>query len=390
MIQLQKTYQLMNKDCVVLEYTGDFTKQSTAERFILVGSKIEIKDTKMIPYNFVSFDRWIAERLIGKNRMDLKELFTILGIDSEFDYAETLHAVSLNDTYWVRLKGDLVTWNTVSPYRNELDARVCYYAFTSTWNAKLNSARVSPEYTTGGSFAKCWTRQNGKLYLCKYGTSGYRNAGLEPYSELYANQLAEALGIATYTRYTLHKHNDRIYSMCALFTDETYGIISLSQLISHYNQGNLNSYKDIYNWLKTFNLQYLERDFSEMILLDCLTMNVDRHTENISVFVENDTKRVIKMSPIYDNNLTLLPYWEDNYETLQEYLAKHAVDNSICSKFGDDFVNLGRQFLTADLRKKLINIKDFEFKSVGSYNMNSTRLKSLSMLVREQIQKILQ
>ena len=49
---------------------------------------------------------------------------------------------------------------------------------------------ASPEFSTDGTFAKCWTRLDNQIFLMKRGSEGGANAGLEPYSEMYASQLA--------------------------------------------------------------------------------------------------------------------------------------------------------------------------------------------------------
>ena len=55
-----------------------------------------------------------------------------------------------------------------------------------------------------------------------------------------------------------------------------------------------------------------------MLLLDYVTCNVDRHYGNIGVFIENDINRILGFSPLYDHNLSCLPYYREN-----EDLASH-------------------------------------------------------------------
>lgn len=70
-------------------------------------------------------------------------------------------------------------------------------------------------------------REEDGIYLCKGGTGfggSYHQAveGLEPYSEFYAAQVAEALGFR-HVKYELAKHKGRLCSKCKLFTSDRYG-----------------------------------------------------------------------------------------------------------------------------------------------------------------------
>ena len=74
---------------------------------------------------------------------------------------------------------------------------------------------------------KCWRRQNGKIYLYKGGTSGFSNLGFEPYSERYAYQVAQVMGVNA-IRYTLTKDLKKtLCSKCELFTSKEYSYIPI-------------------------------------------------------------------------------------------------------------------------------------------------------------------
>ena len=77
----------------------------------------------------------------------------------------------------------------------------------------------SPEFTTNGMLPKCWRRVSGKVYLYKDGTEGASNTGFEPYSEFYAAQVAQAMGINAIP-YNLSKWKGRLCSTCELFTSK--------------------------------------------------------------------------------------------------------------------------------------------------------------------------
>ena len=71
-----------------------------------------------------------------------------------------------------------------------------------------------------------------KSILYKGGTSGFSNLGFEPYSELYAYQVAQVMGVNA-IRYTLTKDLKKtLCSRCELFTSKEYSYIPIGQLVS--------------------------------------------------------------------------------------------------------------------------------------------------------------
>lgn len=61
--------------------------------------------------------------------------------------------------------------------------------------------------------------------------------------------------------------------------------------------------------------------FRAMIVADAVTFNADRHVGNHGMLIDNDTFELTKMAPIYDNNLSLLPYaMKSDFEDIDKYI----------------------------------------------------------------------
>lgn len=394
MLTEKKIYQVMNKDTIILEQEVEFVYNKYGKRTVRSTKMLE-SYTDIMPFGYTSFEEWVTRRITATQRMDVRQLLNLLGLFSIYDFVEVLHAVSLADTFWVKEKNDVenLKWCRVSPYTNPLDERIRRYAFNNVWDAKVAASRVTPEYSTDGTFAKCWQREGQKIYLCKYGTVGASNAGNEPYSEYYANQIECRLGIQRYVTYTLHTHKERVYTKCELFTTENLGLVSVDALLFEYNKTVCN-YQDVYAFLRGLKIANIDEDFANMMVCDAIMLNVDRHLGNIGVLFDTDTLELKQLAPIYDNNLALLPYWNEKVESLDMYLKKHSTNDGttdIVSKLGADFVQLGKQFLTKRLGRRLqdITMHGFEFTGAGSYNLSKMKLQALSELVVKQAQKIL-
>ena len=64
----------------------------------------------------------------------------------------------------------------------------------------------------------------------------------------------------------------------------------------------------------------------DMLLLDYVTCNVDRHYGNIGVFIENDTNIILGFAPLFDHNMSCLPYCMEN--DTEDYIS------NTCAKDG--------------------------------------------------------
>lgn len=174
-------------------------------------------------------------------------------------------------------------------------------------------SNTSPEFGTSGSFDKCWLREEDGPHLIKRGSDGYANAGFEPY--------AEELGFVPAAR--MFERGFDIDDVLA-FTATHGG----------------------------------EELFREMVVMDAVCVNVDRHAGNYGFLVDNDTGEVRGMAPLFDQNMALLPYLME-HDDVDEYLLNQG------PRIGGDFVVVARALLTSDIRSKLVALKDFEYEDPG-------------------------
>lgn len=115
--------------------------------------------------------------------------------DSTFCILDVCLGLSVNDAYWVTSAGFEGTWANYNLFDNDLDEALALVAYTGFTTSQKHKAGLSTEWTTNGQFPKAWRRVNGTLMLYKGGTEGYANAGMEPYSEFFTAQAAQAFDI---------------------------------------------------------------------------------------------------------------------------------------------------------------------------------------------------
>lgn len=148
---------------------------------------------------------------------------------------------------------------------------------------------------------KYW--QNG-IYLTKGGTSGYANAGGEPYSEVIASLIAKKLNINSIP-YTLEKRDGKPVSISKLFTSKQYGLLTMNKYLRYKFTGAItvpfaDAKKAILEALPTL------EPFYDMCFFDWLIKNDDRHLNNWGFLVNNETQQIECFAPIWDNGMSLL------------------------------------------------------------------------------------
>lgn len=121
--------------------------------------------------------------------MHIQRLLEQYGCDDLEGFLCVTHALSLNDTFWVREADSPLTWREVSLYTNPLSETISEAAFDGMIR-ETELSSVSPEFGTDGQYAKCWRRKDGGIFLCK---SGSALLEIEPPSEYLAAQLSERL-----------------------------------------------------------------------------------------------------------------------------------------------------------------------------------------------------
>lgn len=362
-------YYLLNKDDIVAKF--NIMGSGVLEHIDV----IQVDNSK-VPFWINDLETFISNRKAPKHREHIMELLKQCNCDTLSGYLDVTHALSLNDTFWVKkvTEKDL-TWDKVSLYRNKFNSTIAKIAFDGGMYGEQFSS-TSPEFTTGGTFAKCWIRENGVIKLLKRGSSGAMNAGLEPYSEYYCSQILAALGL-NHVDYNLTHRHGKLASKCDLFTSEEYGLIPYSALSKDGNIGRI---------INFYRKQGLYNNIAPMFIADSIMFNEDRHLGNFGFIVNNKTPKIECTAPLYDHNIALLCYaLEDDLINLPRYMR----ENNKGPRLGGDFIPLAKELMTPEMRKRLINMHGFKFKKHPRYNLPDWRLDLLNKIVNQQIENIL-
>lgn len=320
--------------------------------------------------------QWLENRKASKHNHHLRALMQECHCDTLDGFIRVTHAASINDTFWIKQADEPMSWQQVSLYRNDFDKSISRLAFEGLGIPDVELSSTSPELTTDGSFRKCFRKEEGEIFLYKRGTSEASNAGLEPYSEVLASEIAKQVcnNSVSYELVTLHAE---ISSRCKLFTDEKYGYVPMSAFTRDTTPAQL------LRFMRSLS-EESEESFRAMLVCDAIIFNTDRHLGNVGVLVDNDTVQPIKMAPVFDYNLSLFPY-----ASVAELQAPGDMLLAYTPIIGDDFTRIAQQAMTDEIRDRVKGLEGFQFSYRGDANFPESRIKVLEKIVDQQIDAVL-
>ena len=360
-------YFLLNKDKIVGKFI-DTGKLSENFEFIE-------KEDLSLPIGIKDINDWIENRKASKHNATLRKIMEECGCSTKTGFIKVTHAASLNDTFWIKSDKENITWKDVSLYKNEFNETISKLAFEGVGLYGFQFEDTSPELSTEGSFRKCWKKEKNGIYLYKRGSEGARNAGLEPYCEYMTSKIAKKI-CKDSVEYQLVKLHGNLASKCQLFTDEQHGYVPMAKI-------DLKN-KSLDSMLNYFAQIGSEDEFRRMLVFDAITFNVDRHLGNYGILINNDTLETIKMAPVFDLNMAMLPYIErEDFSNIGNKMLEYG------PRIGDDFTRVGQLALTSEIRRDLINLKGFEFEFKGDDNFTKERVKFMEEMVNRQISAVL-
>ena len=340
-------------------------------------SGIEVIDTceSGIPKVVGDIGLFISSRRPPKKRKYITELLTKLGCNTLKGYIDLTYCLSLKDTFWVKPYSSNIRWEEVSLFRNPYNtiiSKICLEGFNN--DVVLGGTTLSPEFGTDGCFAKSWRNSNGRIELYKLGSIEFNR---EPYSEYYANQIQEVFRVNK-VAYDLDYYNNNICSVCECFTNEDTGYIAFGDIrFGKYTGDNI--------WSILSKLGY--REFvRDMVISDVLSLNVDRHIYNFGFLYDMDTYSIKGMAPLFDNNMSLLPYMSDKELEDKLYVIESthpSLDYTWLESYSNHIEDL------IEVYDKIDRMRYFEFSRHRKYNLSDRRIRLLEDIVREQARRVI-
>ncbi len=325
--------------------------------------------------------RWLRHRKIPKNRAHVHSFLAKAGLSANSTMAiiEVSRGLSLNDSYWVVREGFTKSFAQCNLYDHRFSEILAGIAFTGHGSAVRTSVASSPEFTTNGMLPKCWRRQSGRIYLYKGGTEGASNTGNEPYSEHYAWQVAQVLGVNAIP-YTITKWKSRICSRCELFTSREISFVPVGRLVK---SGGMQAVIDHYGTLGSPYTDALE----DLLVFDAVIGNTDRHFGNFGFLVDAQTNTLKGPAPLFDHGNSLCNFASRmEMESRQAFLDFADAQRPAC--YGD-FFSAAKPCVKARHREGLRRLLAFKLKRHPRRNLPPKRLKFIEAAIRQRASRLL-
>lgn len=322
--------------------------------------------------------RWLQRRVIPKNRAFVEEILKSLGlsINNTKGIIDVCKGLSLNDSYWIVPEAFAGKFSAYNLYENRFSSALSLVAYTGIGNSKA-AVTTSPELTTHGMLRKAWRLIDGKgICLYKGGTEGAANTGNEPYSEYYACQIAERMGLNA-VHYDLENWKGMLASTCKLFTDIDTSFIPIGRIVK---TGGIQACLDYYRQIS----EKAEEELRSMLVFDAVIYNEDRHFVNFGILRDNHSGRILGAAPIFDNGLSLFNYaMPEDIRNLSEYAKTRA------NPYHIPYETVCREVMGTKQRNQLRRLIGFRFQRHPEINLPEERLTAIEDQINLRVRELL-
>ena len=322
--------------------------------------------------------KWLQRRVIPKNRAYVAEILKTFGlsVNDTKGIIDVCKGLSLNDSYWVVPQGFTGTFAQYNLYENRFSEILSLVAYTGIGQSDA-AFTTSPELTTNGMLPKAWRFIEGEgIYLYKGGTFGAANTGNEPYSEFYASQVAQAMGLDA-VAYELENWKGILASRCKLFTDIDTSYIPIGRIV---REGGLKACLEYYRQLGPEAYEQVR----SMLVFDAVIYNEDRHFGNFGVLRDNHTGKVTGAAPVFDNGMSLFNFaMPEDFQDLDAYAKTRG------TAYGVNFESVCQEVMGPVQVRQLRKLIGFTFRRHPRLNWPEYRLEATERHLQKRVCQLL-
>lgn len=297
------THTLMHKDIPVADLTLDEATGSIQRiDTFLHGEHLPVGvSVRHGVADRAALNEWWEGRSIPASRSGVREALEPLGVASPKLLLTRCYGLSLSDHYWIKPAGSELTWHDVNFFENPFSEDVGDALFGIP-PKKEGFDFSSPDNTTDGFLKKRWKILDGKRCLIKAGSPPFLQ---QPFHEVIATKIADRLDIC-HIPYTVMWENGVPYSVCEDFVTPDTELIPAWRVMQTQKKENQTSvYQHYRNCCEALGVHNVAHALDQMIVLDYLIANEDRHLNNFGLLRNPDTLEWLGPAPIYDSGSSL-------------------------------------------------------------------------------------
>lgn len=248
-----------------------------------------------------ALNAWWIDRCIPASRSGVRRALEALNISTPQLLLTRCFGLSLSDQYWVKAQGSDLEWESINFFHNPFSEDIGDVLLGKAAKP-VGIDFCSPDNTSDGYLKKRWKIIDGKRCLLKAGSPPFMQ---QPFNEVIASLVAERLGIP-HVSYTLLWDEGIPYSVCEDFITPETELVSAWRVMQSVKKDNsISLYQHYLNCCESFGIPGIRHAVDQMIVLDYLIANEDRHQNNFGLIRNADTLEWIGPAPIFDSGSSL-------------------------------------------------------------------------------------
>lgn len=327
-----------------------------------------------------ALNAWWFDRSIPASRSGIRQALETLNIPNTKLLLPKCLGLSLSDQYWIKPQDSSVTWHEVNFFENPFSDDIGDVLLgRSGKTAGFNLS--SPDNTSDGCLKKRWKVIGGKRCLIKAGSGSNMQ---QPFNEVIATKIMERLDIP-HVPYTLLWDDDVPYSVCEDFITPDTDLVAAWRVMQTIKKDNQTSvYRHYLNCCEALGLSDMAHSVDQMIVLDYIIANEDRHQNNFGLIRNADTLEWLGAAPIFDSGSSL------GYEKPSgRILAERDIDCKPFKKSHAEQIKLVTSFdwIHFDKLKSVVDDIRSVLSEAGEY-VDENRCNAIAASVQKRIERL--
>ena len=373
-------YELMHKNLPVLQFEMedynilnitkvlnlDHAPVGTTDKFGVVKKKL---------------NQWYSKRSIPASRDNIEEILQTLNLDSPKELLQKAYALSLSDQYWIKPIDTQLSWEKVNFFNNTFSDDLGELLLgTGKVIDSEKLSMMSPDASADGWLKKRWKIVDGDRCLIKSG-SGINLQ--EPLNEVIATALCERLGIKHISYELQFGRKGEPYSICRDYITQDTELITAYAMSSLIKQRNDESdYEHYIRVCKAYGIDDITERIDEMLCVDYIMANEDRHWGNFGVIRNANTLEYMEVMPIYDTGSSLwykTPDYAIAAEPVKGQMLKRSLEEHLKFVQEPSFLQFGELIDFADEAMEIFQ---------KSPSITKTRSEKIGQALKERIKQL--
>ena len=330
-----------------------------------------------------ALNEWWIDRSIPASRSGIRKALGTLNLANTKMLLTKCLGLSLSDQYWIRPQNSDTIWEQVNFFDNSFAEDIGDVLLGKA--VKTDGFDFhSPDNTSDRCLKKRWKIIDGKRCLIKAGSNPFMQ---QPFNEAVASLIAERLGIP-HVPYTVVWDEETPYSVCEDFITADTELVSAWRVMQTAKKDNCTSvYRHYLNCCEALGLSGITHAVDQMIVLDYILANEDRHQNNFGVIRSAETLEWIGAAPVFDSGSSL------GYDKMaSQILSGKNVDCKPFKKSHEEQLKLVTSFAWIDFEKLGGIDEDIRriYDEAGEYMEDSRKDVIVSSVMKriEQLQSI--